>query len=313
MIDFLFSTPTSLTLALLRHPTSFLLSTAPYALVLFSFSVFIVWNDFSIVLGDKSAHQPTLHIPQLYYFSLFTLASSWPLLVSPEFVKRFWADNVGVWVKLPWMGRRGRGRKANRKLPPAFAAAFPTAVISRAPIIIHWGTLLKTALALVVILVTIKKNTYLHPYLLADNRHFVFYIFRRTILAHPAIRYLLAPVYLASVWTVYDALSRSGVVSVVWVWVWSVAVLGTLVTAGLVEGRYFIAAWVLWRLHVERLVEDEASSEEEKKRKLWATMAWGRWMETVGFVAVDAGVLWVFLNWGFEWESERGKVQRFMW
>lgn len=90
--------------------------------------------------------------------------------------------------------------------------------------------------------------------------------------------------------------------------------LGTLVTAGLVEGRYFIAAWVLWRLHVERLVEDEAGSEEKKnKKKLWATMGWGRWMETVGFVAVDAGVLWVFLNWGFEWESERGKVQRFMW
>lgn len=210
------------------------------------------------------------------------------------------------------MGRRGRGRKANRKLPPAFAAAFPTAVISRAPIVIHWGTLLKTTLALAVILVTIKKNTYLHPYMLADNRHFVFYIFRRTILAHPAIRYLLAPVYLASIWTVYDALSRSGVVSVVWVWVWSVAVLGTLVTAGLVEGRYFIAGWVLWRLHVERLAEDEGSTTAPED-KLWAAMAWRRWAETVGFVAVDAGVLWVFLTWGFEWESERGKIQRFMW
>lgn len=158
------------------------------------------------------------------------------------------------------------------------------------------------------ILVTIKKNTYLHPYLLADNRHFVFYIFRRTILAHPAIRYLFAPVYLASVWAVYDALSRSGVVSVVWVWVWSIAVLGTLVTAGLVEGRYFIVGWVLWRLHIERLVEDEALQE-----RFWAKMKWRRWAETVGFVTVDAGVLWVFLTWGFEWESERGKVQRFMW
>lgn len=88
--------------------------------------------------------------------------------------------------------------------------------------------------------------------------------------------------------------------------------LGTLVTAGLVEGRYFIAGWVLWRLHVERLAEDEGSTTAPED-KLWAAMAWRRWAETVGFVAVDAGVLWVFLTWGFEWESERGKIQRFMW
>lgn len=163
---------------------------------------------------------------------------------------------------------------------------------------IHLGVLVRTVLAVAVVLVTVKKNTVLHPYLLADNRHFVFYVFRRTILAHWAVRYVLAPVYVAAGWAVFEGLRRSGVVSVVWIWGWTVAVVGMLVGAGLVEGRYFIAGWVMWRLHMERLgVERE----------------WIRWAETLGFLCVDAGVLYVFLNWGFEWESERGKVQRFMW
>lgn len=120
-------------------------------------------------------------------------------------------------------------------------------------------------------------------------------MFRRSILAHWTVRYVLVPGYGAAVWSVYEGLRAGGKVSVVWVWAWTVAVVGTLVGAGLVEGRYFVVGWVLWRVHVG------------------GGEAWRRWVETVGFVGVDVAVLWVFLRWGFEWESEEGKVQRFMW
>lgn len=286
--DFFFSTPVSILLAALQHTSALLLSTLPYLCVLLSFAVFIVWNGFSIVLGDKSAHQPTLHIPQLYYFATFTVLTSWPLLASPRLLRAFWAANIGIYVRLP---RRQRSKRP-RKLPPGFAAANTTTK----PVSITWPTLLRTTALLALLLATIHKNTYLHPYLLADNRHFIFYVFRRSILLHPAVRYLLAPAYLAALWAVADAL-RGPVVSVVWVWGWCGAVAGTLVGAGLVEARYFVVGWVLWRCHVCAAAET----------------AWRRWLETAGFVAVDAAVLWVFLRWGFVWESERGRVQRFMW
>lgn len=35
-----------------------------------------------------------------------------------------------------------------------------------------------------------------HPFLLADNRHYAFYLWRRVINPHPAARYALAPAYL---------------------------------------------------------------------------------------------------------------------
>ena len=35
-----------------------------------------------VIVGDKSNHIPSLHIPQLYYFTAFTTIFGWPALVS---------------------------------------------------------------------------------------------------------------------------------------------------------------------------------------------------------------------------------------
>jgi len=91
------------------------------------------------------------------------------------------------------------------------------------------------------------------------------------------------------------ALKTSRSVNVLWVYSWAMAVIGTLVTAGLVEFRYFILGWVIWRVNVR--VES----------------AWRRWAETVGFVSVNLATVYAFTQWGFEWKQERGVVQRFMW
>lgn len=38
-----------------------------------------------LLLGDKSNHIPSFHVPQLYYFIAFTSALGWPVLLSsPE-------------------------------------------------------------------------------------------------------------------------------------------------------------------------------------------------------------------------------------
>ncbi|GLV39293.1 ALG10 alpha-12-glucosyltransferase [Carabus blaptoides fortunei] len=41
-----------------------------YTIVILAFLLFIYVNG-SIVVGDKSAHEATIHVPQLFYFSLF--------------------------------------------------------------------------------------------------------------------------------------------------------------------------------------------------------------------------------------------------
>lgn len=83
-------------------------------------------------------------------------------------------------------------------------------------------------------------------------------------------------------------------VEVVWMVLWAGATAAGVVTAGLVEMRYFVVAWVLWRCNVKG-------------------GRWGRWMETAWFVGVNAVTTWAFVERGFEWVQEPGVVQRFMW
>lgn len=40
-----------------------------------------------------------------------------------------------------------------------------------------------------------------HPFLLSDNRHYTFYVWRRVFLLHPVVPYLLIPGYIACAWT----------------------------------------------------------------------------------------------------------------
>jgi len=45
---------------------------------------------------------------------------------------------------------------------------------------------------------SLARNSIAHPFLLADNRHYAFYLWRRVINVHPLARYALAPGYLVS-------------------------------------------------------------------------------------------------------------------
>lgn len=44
---------------------------SPFIFILGVFVVFFVWNDFSVVVGDKEHHSISLHLMQLCYFSVF--------------------------------------------------------------------------------------------------------------------------------------------------------------------------------------------------------------------------------------------------
>jgi alpha-1,2-glucosyltransferase len=59
---------------------------------------------------------------------------------------------------------------------------------------------LTSALVMGFMAYTVKNFTIHHPFLLSDNRHYTFYVWKRVFSAHPAVPYLLILAYLASAW-----------------------------------------------------------------------------------------------------------------
>jgi alpha-1,2-glucosyltransferase len=211
-----------------------------------------------------------------------------------------------------------------------------------------WIILMLSVLAAVVV----HHNTIVHPFTLADNRHYVFYVFR-ILLRHWSVKFLVTPIYVICGWVVIHTLGgssntnlptkpikdeKTGINSsdhpskssssngchASFVLAWLAATTLSLITAPLVEPRYFIVPWVVWRLHVctrgqEELTQNMAIPKSESQRVgsvVWRAMrrpeAW-LWMETIWFCLINCVTGFIFLSWTFQWPQEPGKMQRFMW
>ncbi|KAJ6501617.1 glucosyltransferase [Mycena vitilis] len=182
----------------------------PYALVLALFGAFVAWNG-GIVLGDKSNHIPSLHIPQVYYFVAFSTAFGWPVLIS---------GSGGVFGLL----REVRERMFGSKL-----------------------RVLGTGLACAVMAVTVNLFTIHHPFLLSDNRHYTFYVWHRIFMRYPA-PYLLIPIYIACAWAWFLRVGAQQ--TILQTLVLPVFVLPTLLPTPLLEPRYFLIPYILLRSQV---------------------------------------------------------------
>lgn len=105
-------------------------------------------------------------------------------------------------------------------------------------------------------------------------------------------------------------------VSFVLVWLVSTAL--SLVTAPLVEPRYFIIPWVMWRIHLPpqptlSVYRQQCPSGEMEITRAKFVQNIPIFLETLWFLFINAVTGYVFLYEGFEWPQEPGKVQRFMW
>lgn len=179
-------------------------------------------------------------------------------------------------------------------------------------------------------------NTIVHPFTLADNRHYMFYVFR-LLLRHPIIKYLAVPIYFICAWATLTALGglyrqvaeppKSKTASkkkkqqaskasdpsdrseeapgnrVSFLLIWLLATTLSLATAPLVEPRYLIVPWLTWRLHIATPRQRDNSSGYDPRL----------WLETAWFLVINMVTGYIFLYWGFEWLQEPGMVQRFMW
>ncbi|XP_008791275.2 dol-P-Glc:Glc(2)Man(9)GlcNAc(2)-PP-Dol alpha-1,2-glucosyltransferase isoform X2 [Phoenix dactylifera] len=206
----------------------------------------------SIVLGAKEAHVVSPHLAQLMYFGLVSGAAFAPLYF-----------NLGQAAALYHSFRR------NKVL----------------------GSLL-ILVALTVGFTSIHFFSIAHPYLLADNRHYTFYIWRKVIQVHWMMKYLLVPLYVYSWFSIISILGKAQ--NRIWVFSFFISCALVLIPAPLIEFRYYTIPFYFLILHSQVTDYDQ-------------------WL-TVGtlYVAVNIFTMTMFLFRPFHWDHEPG-TQRFIW
>ncbi|XP_060634395.2 dol-P-Glc:Glc(2)Man(9)GlcNAc(2)-PP-Dol alpha-1,2-glucosyltransferase [Anolis sagrei] len=151
--------------------------------------------------------------------------------------------------------------------------------------------ILQYTILTVVSLFLVWKFTFAHKYLLADNRHYTFYVWRKIFQRHELVKYLLVPVYIFAGWSFTDALKSK---SIFWNLVYFVCLFAATVPQKLLEFRYFILPYMIFRLNIP----------VPSTSKLF--------LEFILYLLVNAVTFHLFLNKPFQWPGS-DEIQRFMW
>ncbi|KKF93368.1 Dol-P-Glc:Glc(2)Man(9)GlcNAc(2)-PP-Dol alpha-1 2-glucosyltransferase [Ceratocystis platani] len=326
----------SISVAVLCNPLRVLRRVWPHITIMALFGGFVAWNG-GVVLGDKSNHVATIHLAQMLYiwplFALFSVPLFIPSLMSglntlidlPSQLRALFTTkecNRGIEGSSGGGGEEASGLK--------WARLFFTYRIYYFPYIA--ATFILSALV-------VKLNTIVHPFTLADNRHYMFYIFRYTIRSHPVLiassstgkneRKPSPPGGRSSV-TALDVDSTPCIPTTAsTVAILFLATSLSLITAPLVEPRYFIIPWVMWRLLVPAWAMQDLSSTPlsfvTKLPLISGMVRFGNrydvrlFIETAWFLAVNAATMYIFIAKAYTWRAEDGtildggRLQHFMW
>ncbi|XP_014602993.1 PREDICTED: putative Dol-P-Glc:Glc(2)Man(9)GlcNAc(2)-PP-Dol alpha-1,2-glucosyltransferase [Polistes canadensis] len=216
----------------------------PYIMVGIIFLIFLIWNG-GIVVGDRTAHVPIIHIPQLFYFSVFLFSFLWPYMI--PHCSKFFQSIQDHWI----------------------LSSFIFALIT---IIVHC-------------------NTLVHPYVLADNRHYTFYIWNKFMGKYFLFRYMLVPVYCFTIYSALYGISHIRFATQInFIFCTAIA----LVLQLLLEPRYFIIPYIFYRLSM-------------RKPQNWQIV-----MESFTNLIVNLLQFFIFVNKVFYWEDQV-HPQRISW
>ncbi|KAG8439899.1 hypothetical protein GDO86_005892 [Hymenochirus boettgeri] len=139
--------------------------------------------------------------------------------------------------------------------------------------------------------ILIWKFTYVHKYLVADNRHYTFYVWKKIFQRHELIKYLLVSAYLFAAWSFTDSLKGK---SVFWILMFFFCLLAATVPQKLLEFRYFIVPYLIFRLNIPI---------PSSIRLL---------LELLVYILVNVFTFYLFLHKTFRWPDNE-ETQRFMW
>lgn len=195
---------------------------------------------------------------------------------------------------------------------------------------------LRTFLEVLAIMLVIRFFTIVHPFLLADNRHYTFYLFRRLIGNHrKLIKYVfMAPVYHFATFVYMEVLRPSEMKfdpvtplpikdpidlpiqlsHISWTAL-IVCTFLTIVPSPLFEPRYYILPFFFWRLFVtcsaEPIIGELVPSKEgEQPVTIASTQRLA--FEFLWFMGINIVTLYIFVARPFTWASE-AFLQRIIW
>lgn len=176
------------------------------------------------------------------------------------------------------------------------------------------------------ILIIIRFFTVAHPFLLADNRHFTFYLWRKVINLRWYTKYLMAPVYHFSIITTFGALidesfyfnSISEVpfkkprdLPLKLTGISVIALTGciflTVVPSPLFEPRYYIVPYIFFRVF-SSVIDDPFFAGQHTHGIVLQRLG----LELVWLLLINVGTIAVFLLRTFRWEGEE-MLQRIIW
>ncbi|EGF82982.1 hypothetical protein BATDEDRAFT_21258 [Batrachochytrium dendrobatidis JAM81] len=168
---------------------------------------------------------------------------------------------------------------------------------------------------------TVRRFTIEHPFLLADNRHFTFYIWKNIFRQYAEARYVLIPVYMFCAWAIVRQLAKTQ--SVLWIVAYIGSVMLTLIPSPLLEFRYFTIPFILLRLHIATYYRSESTSGKRTTKTGFPGWGWALALalECILFVGINVSVLYLFLEKPFEWPTPTDgsnsighfTKMRFMW
>lgn len=232
---------------------------------------FDIEKEWLTLSGDKENHVASVHFSQMLYIWPYFMFFSFPLLY-PYIINSI---------------------TPRRIIPKFLRFNSPWHQVPRLVMLVSVS---------VVMLLIIHFNTIVHPFSLADNRHYMFYIFR-VLFRHPLIKYASVPVYIFCAWAAITALGGlpheqkssppsavakhrssstlgfqediacpgtvSGQNRVSFVLVWLLATSLSLIVAPLVEPRYFILPWLFWRMQVPIFPQPGKSETKDRVAEPW--------------------------------------------
>lgn len=168
-------------------------------------------------------------------------------------------------------------------------------VLNRTNLRSAWHTLQRRLLPISVVLALgmggVMLFTHAHPYLLADNRHYTFYIWRKVFMRHEIVKYAFVPGYILCLIIMHRSLNH---MHVAWRAIFFFCIFVSLVPQQLLEFRYFIIPYIIFRIH---LISPSFHS---------TLIEW--WV----YLTIDILSLGVYMYKPFKWEGTH-ETQRFMW
>ena len=222
------------------------------------FVCFLKWNNFSVVLGDKSHHEMCLHFAQINHLLIFSL------------------------VIFPFI---------NCKLFTLLKKEFYT----KKKLI----TFFISFILILCIVFTFNKFSYVHDFILSDNRHYSFYYFRKiynVLIIRKIILVYISIVYALVIVDNVNLLCDTKIIS------FCVCTTMCLIPAKLVEFRYFISIFVILLILVEHNKSNYLNFYNLLFHKIHILL----------YLIENCTLLYIFIKLPFKNESFGNEMSRFM-